>query len=373
MIFINPPAHVNQDIPNLGLAYAATHFNARVIDLNTCPCPEDRYLERQTDVLGISVQSRTFSESKRIAEEYKKKYPEARVKSVSGFLDIQCCYPYIDFSETLRHDAVFSDAFPFPDFELFDSCETFRKNWSSGSWGYAIITALGCPFRCTYCQSKKRGWRPRSPQNCFEELQQAKEKWGIKKFNVIDDCFNVSAKRVLEFCGLIQELDLIWGCSNGLRADIFNEDIARALCDSGCQYVNFGVESANQKVLDSISKGETVEQIEEAIAIARKYFAGIGGFFIIGLPGSNYELDLQTIEWVKRQKINAHFSYYVPFEDREAAYDKLFFGDTAEPVAETYEKEKQKELYEKTIPLRRWREKITVKQVKNRIARMFRR
>ena len=83
-LFVNPEARVNQNIPNLGLAYAATSLDVQVIDLNTKRSPASRYLEIEAEVLGLSVQSRTFAAAEDIARRYKVKYPNARIKSVSG-------------------------------------------------------------------------------------------------------------------------------------------------------------------------------------------------------------------------------------------------------------------------------------------------
>ncbi len=182
MIFVNPEAKVNQDTPNIGLAYAAIHFGVKVVDLNTLPKPRKRFLKYKTDVLGISVQSRTYSQSQRIAKLYKSKYPEAKIKSISGFLDVQCCYPYLEFDDKIEYSEPFSDRYPFPNYELFDSFKTFKKKWQTGEWMYAIMTSQGCPYQCVYCVSRNRKWIARSAQNCYEELKQAKEKWAIKSF-----------------------------------------------------------------------------------------------------------------------------------------------------------------------------------------------
>jgi len=128
MILINPYAGVNFDIPNIGIAYAATLLNCKVIDLNTKPFPKNRYLKIQSDVVGISIQSRTYTQAKKIIENYKKRYPEAKLKSISGIIDIQCCYPYIDLEEKIEINIPFSDELPFPNYELFDSFPIFQKN-----------------------------------------------------------------------------------------------------------------------------------------------------------------------------------------------------------------------------------------------------
>lgn len=351
MIFVNPPAKVNKDIPNIGLAYAATHFNARVIDLNTKPRPYERFLNEKTDVLGISVKSLTYRESLNIAGLYKKKHPDAEVKSISGFLDVQCCYPYLDFEDKISYSEPFSDKYPFPDYELFDSFEIFQKNWSKGAWSYAIMTSQGCPYKCVYCASRQRPYLARSAENCYGELKSAKEKWGIKSFQILDDCFNADKKRVVEFCGLVKKLNLKWFCANGIRADMFDEETAEIMALSGCAHLSFGMESTDDEVLKEIKKGEAFEQINNAVTIAKKYFKSINGFFIIGLPKSSYEKDISSLNWAKKTGINAHFSYYVPL-DRRMYFDEVFYGEGAHPLSDAYSRKMQEKIYKMTQKMR---------------------
>jgi len=140
----------------------------------------------------------------------------------------------------------------------------------------------------------------RSARNCYEELKSAKKKWSIKSFAVLDDCFNIDKKRVVEFCKLIKPLKLSWSCANGLRADRLDEDMAKAMAASGCEQASFGIESVALEVLETIRKGETIEEVERAVDIAKRYFKSVSGFFIIGLPKSSYERDLSSLEGNKR-------------------------------------------------------------------------
>lgn len=351
MIFVNPDSRANRDIPNIGLALVATVYDTHVIDLNSRPEPKDRFLDKETNVFGISVQSRTYHEALSIKKLYSEKYPEAACKSVSGFLDVQCCYPYISLNDDLNPGIPFGDRMPLPDYDLFDSIDIFKKNWQSGCWRYAIITSLGCPFSCTYCSAGKRRIDTRSVGHCLEELKTAKEKWNIAKFIILDDCFNAKKERVLEFCEMVEPLGLEWGCANGLRADRFDDEIAKALCRSGCDFISFGVESADNSVLMNIKKGETLEQIEQAVGIAKKYFRSVNGYFILGLPGSSYEKDLESLRWALKNNVNGHFSYYVPF-DKQMHYDAIFFGNGAEPLSDVYPRGLQKQIYEMTACMR---------------------
>ena len=347
MLFINPDSSVNRDLPNLSLAYAATYFNVKVIDLNTKPSNSNRYLDEETDILGISVKSSTYSKATEIANEYKKKYPKSKIKSVSGFLDVQCCYPFLDFENKIEHKEEFSDKYPFPKFEFFDSFDIFQKKWASGEWSYTIMTSQGCPFQCIYCASRNRRWKSRSARNCYEELKHVKEKYKIKSFQINDDAFNINKNRVIEFCELIKPLKLKWSCTNGLRADLFDEEIAKAMAKSGCKNVSFGVESLDPEVLKNVKKGETPEKIRIAIKIAKKYFRNVNGFFIIGLPGATYKTDLDSLKWVIKEGINGQFCHYTPFSE-SSQLNKTLYGKYAHSSSKEYPSDQQEKIYKMT-------------------------
>ena len=352
MLLLNPEIKTNKDLPNMALAYGATILNSKVIDLNTEPKPRKRFLDQKTDVLGISIQSRAFQEAKRIKEEYEKKYPQAKIKSVQTPIDVQCCYPFVDFypepaegiEEKIIVEGEFSNNLPFPNYQLFDSFGIFKKNWQRGKWAYPIMTSLGCPYQCIYCMAGNRPWKARTAQNCFEELKQAKERWKIKSFQIIDDCFSFDKPRVLEFCRQIKPLNLNWFCTNGLRADLFDEEIAKAMSEAGCQQMSFGVETIDPGLLLKIKKGETIEQIEKAVEIAKKYFKMLNLYFIIGLPGSTYQKDLKNFHWAVKNKVKAHFSYFVPFTNH-FGNSSPFYGQGAGSISNAYHKRLQKRLY----------------------------
>lgn len=346
-ILINPDAKIYRNIPPLALAYLATSQKIRVIDQNTRPEKKDRFLDEEAELLGIFVRSVSYSESKRVAETYKEKYPKAKIKSIYTPIDVQCCYPTLQFTEVIKLDKPFGDFYPFPDFSLFDSYEVWLEHWHNGSWPYGILTSAGCPFQCVYCAARNRGWKPRSAKNCVEELKQAKKKYKIVSFEILDDAFNVDKRRVSEFCKLVKPLKLPWICANGLRADLFDEEEAKAMADAGCISVSFGVESVDPQVLKNIKKGETIEQISEAIEIANKYFKIVNGFFILGLPGSTYKKDLKSVEWMVKKKITGVFSYHVPL-DKQKGYDEMFYGESAKPQSDEYSKKDQEKLYKMT-------------------------
>jgi len=350
MLLINPDSRVNKDIPNIGLAYIATYLGAKVIDLNTKNWPRKRFLAYKSDSVGISVQSRSYQDALRIARMYKRKYPQVKMRSVSGVLDVQCCYPYLKLADDMHIQGEFSDYLSIPDYELFDSFELFRTNWQKNIWRYAIMTSKGCPYQCLYCAARDSKWQARSAANCYQELKSARDRWGIKSFSIIDDCFNIDRERVMELCDLIKPLKLSWSCANGLRADRFDESLAKEMKDAGCDYVGFGIESTDPQVLNMIKKGEDMDTIALAVDTAKKYFDNVNGYFIIGLPGSSYARDLSSLRWAEGKHINAFFSYYLPF--KALMEGSLFYGPGAKARSQEYPSRLQEKIYILTKSMR---------------------
>src|SRR4030066_265773 len=74
-------------------------------------------------------------------------------------------------------------------------------------------------------------------------------------------------------------------------------EIARA----GCRILYFGIESANQRILDYYRKRITPEQSEKAVRKARR--AGVDvieGSFIVGAPDETREEIRNTINFAER-------------------------------------------------------------------------
>jgi radical SAM superfamily enzyme YgiQ (UPF0313 family) len=79
----------------------------------------------------------------------------------------------------------------------------------------------------------------------------------------------------------------------------------REMAKAGCKILYFGIESANQRILDYYNKKITPEQSEKAVKTARK--AGIDvivGSFILGAPDETRSEINNTIEFAKRIPID---------------------------------------------------------------------
>lgn len=151
----------------------------------------------------------------------------------------------------------------------------------------AMMTARGCPYRCKFCVSssltfaRKLEYQKnfgidkiprvtfRSAQNVIAEFRSLKEQ-GYKAVSIIDDEFLLKKDRVEEICQGIKDLGIKWGCL--ARADqLLDENLVQLMHDAGCQYIDIGVESFDQEILNDINKNLKVENIKQAVAILKKY------------------------------------------------------------------------------------------------------
>lgn len=206
------------------------------------------------------------------------------------------------------------DALPFPTRHSFSFSETLFEGagYGKGPMTTSIITSRGCPYTCAFCQEKSRPVRFRSAENIAEEIREIQTTWNCSHFRFEDDSFTLKLKRVFDICRLLEPLKVHWRCHT--RSDLFNKDMARAIRLAGCDEVGFGVESADQRVLDIVNKRETIEEHIRAIRIAEDSGIKAKAFFVTGLPGETDEIVTLTKDFLKRaQPSKIILSRFTPY------------------------------------------------------------
>jgi radical SAM superfamily enzyme YgiQ (UPF0313 family) len=68
---------------------------------------------------------------------------------------------------------------------------------------------------------------------------------------------------------------------------------------AGCWFISWGIESANEKILNHARKGAKPDQVRQALTWSKKAGINNWGYFIIGLPGETEETIRQTIDFAK--------------------------------------------------------------------------
>ncbi len=208
------------------------------------------------------------------------------------------------------------DRLPFPARHLFPR-DAYSFAYPGEDEPYAsVMTSRGCPHKCTFCATSLtfgRRVRYRSVDSVMDELRLLSRE-GVGFVFFFDDTFTLDTARTRALCRRIRDsgLGLRWACL--ARADRLDSDTLSAMHDAGCVEVQVGVESGDQRVLDTIGKGVTVDQLRQAFRNLRGSGIRSKGFFIYGLPGETPESAQRTTDLaLELDPDYAYFGVFVPF------------------------------------------------------------
>ncbi|MDO8607477.1 MAG: radical SAM protein [Phaeospirillum sp.] len=148
-----------------------------------------------------------------------------------------------------------------------------------------IRTASGCPFSCSFCSypTTAGGWKTIEPERVRAHLDAVKRIPGIDRLIFIDDTFNVPKHRFKELLEIFKDYDFEW--FSFLRVQYVDEDIVRAMKDSGCRGVYLGVESADDRVLANMNKKARREDFARGIELLNRFDITSLSAFVLGFPG----------------------------------------------------------------------------------------
>ncbi|MEO0142802.1 MAG: radical SAM protein [candidate division WOR-3 bacterium] len=178
------------------------------------------------------------------------------------------------------------DELPFPARDLIRRDQYYNPKLKLRPFT-AMITSRGCPYRCSFCVpcsltfARKLEYQRfygisrippvafSSPKRVIAEFELLKRE-GYRAVSIIDDEFLLKPQRVKEICRGIKGFNIKWGCL--ARADHLNdEELIQLMAEAGCEYVDIGIESFNQKILDDIKKEIDVRKIPDTIKLLKKY------------------------------------------------------------------------------------------------------
>lgn len=128
-----------------------------------------------------------------------------------------------------------------------------------------VLSGRGCTFACNFCYRLDKGFRPRSAQSIVEEIKYLKDNYNIKYIAFSDELLMNSKQRTVEICQafLDAKLDIKWDCNGRLNyADI---PTLEKMKESGCVFINYGIESLDNATLKVMHKALTKEMIIEGI------------------------------------------------------------------------------------------------------------
>src|SRR5580704_16937169 len=219
--------------------------------------------------------------------------------------------------------------------ETYPAFAQQRPHYGTRIWEglFHVYTTRGCPYPCTYCNAPNlsgKKLRHRSIEHVLEELKFLKERYGAKRFSIIDDEFTLSKKYATNFCEALidAKLNMSWECPNGLRLDSLYPELLQLMERAGCDAMCVGIESGHERVQKLIKKKVTVQTIKDrAKMVAKCSKIRITGYFMMGFLDETEEEIRDTIELAcTLPLVRIGFNVVIPIPGTEIFSDLIKSG-----------------------------------------------
>lgn len=262
------------------------------------PYYAEDYLRFGADIVVVGEGEETLTE---LIPALQKHDPFAGLSAIPG---IVFRHPNGEVERTLDRLLIADlDALPLPDraaIDLHRYIDIWRRHHGAGA--VSLITARGCPYRCTWCSHSVFGHtlRKRTPKRVVEEVEQLLTTYQPDMLWYADDVFNIQHKWLFAYAEMLKKRGIKIPFECICRADRLNEDVIRTLREMGCFRLWIGSESGSQRLLDAMQRGVKVEQVQAMTRLARRYGIEVGMFLMWGFEDETAQDIAVTIEHVKK-------------------------------------------------------------------------
>jgi len=216
------------------------------------------------------------------------------------------------------------DSLPSVDRDLFN-ISAYGTAYRSERYPFAALTSSrGCGCYCPSCAipaTQTRGFRAMSPERVVSLMHELVNDYGVQDIHFEDDCFFADQNRVSAICQKLIEsgFSTKWELVNGIRPEHLPMSLLPDLAKAGCARIALGVETLmldNRDVPHPMA--QPIDRIRVITDAAKKSGIKTTGYFMLGMPGIDSELDARVVKAATRLKFDIiHFSLYTPIQGSE--------------------------------------------------------
>jgi radical SAM superfamily enzyme YgiQ (UPF0313 family) len=178
---------------------------------------------------------------------------------------------------------------PFPKVDLFsaDTGEDLRY--------LRQVYALGCPYKCSFCTiqtiGRKASYFP--IERVLSEIRAYRAHYG-EHHNIYfgDETFTVNPERTLALCSALEGEGIHYDCQTRLNL-LADREILDGLRDSGCLWVEVGLETFNQDSQNLFKHRIKLDVLTDVLRSVRDAGLPVCSFLVNGFPN-------QTIDDMRR-------------------------------------------------------------------------
>ena len=168
-----------------------------------------------------------------------------------------------------------------------------------------VTSSRGCVFRCRFCTC----WRLcpevhyKSLPVLRNELRLIHNLGFVKHIRFTDDNLTGNRKRMESILEMMigENFDFTW--STYARASALTPKMVKLMKRAGCEFVNMGIESGSQTILNNMDKHLKRDLVIEAIKRLNDHGIYGEGGFILGYPGETQGTFTETVDLINSSKL----------------------------------------------------------------------
>ena len=185
-----------------------------------------------------------------------------------------------------------------------------------------LLSTRGCPYQCTFCSSPgmwTTRYVPRDPIKVVDEIALYAERHKITNIDFQDLTAVVKRQWVIEFCHELikRDLNVTWQMPSGTRSEVFDEEVADLLYQSGCRALAFAPESGAPEILEKVKKQVDLDHMLTAMRVALRRGFKLSCFLVIGFPDDTPTTLRKTLHLIRRMAVlgvyDVSVSKFVPY------------------------------------------------------------
>lgn len=189
-------------------------------------------------------------------------------------------------------------------------------------------TSRGCYYgKCTFCSlSFRDNFRLRDPKLVVKDMTDINARTGIKTFLLWDSLSPPKTLRHIAEEISQRKLEFHWFAETKFEKTYMKKEFVQALGNGGCRFLQFGMESASERVLDLIEKGNKMDDVD--IMLDNMAVAGIGVSvtWFIGFPTETEEEADYSYDFIQRRRhkitLSSYTGTYNLLPDQPLFYDQ---------------------------------------------------
>ncbi|HNX82016.1 MAG TPA: radical SAM protein [Candidatus Omnitrophota bacterium] len=164
---------------------------------------------------------------------------------------------------------------------------------------WEMVTSRGCYGSCSYCKLVfGKTITKKSVTHVVKEMEDFYAKYGVNKFNFVDDNFLNNRQQIVDFHSALKKSPVHFQWRFQGRADCFTPDFAVLLQEVGLYDVSFGLESGSSDILNQMSKNMRLDLVRKNLKSLPNDLKTHGSF-IVGMPAESPETIADTIAFIK--------------------------------------------------------------------------